>query len=576
MGRELLATEAPFREAVLAVDAEAGRYLDWSVAEVFREGSAEIDRTEVAQVAIFAMQTGLAALWKSWGVEPDAVIGHSVGEVAAAYVSLAAYALLIRSLEPMAAGTMSSSAPRLSLVPAVSRVVRQRRPRPSPISARSSRARRNRLPVHGVPRSGTRGRARGCAGAVRGLEAGPDDGGVGQAALRIAQSLGVEVLATAGSPSKRDWLRSQGVALVVDSRSVAFGQETQEATGGRGVDVVLNTLPPSTNPTSLETLRPRGRFVDISNIYSDAVLDLRAFQKGISATAFDLDQLMRSDPDFIAAQFAQAMRFVAERSLPPLTRSGFPLHRAGEAFRLMAKAQHIGKLVLIPEPAPHTPVDVSTVACQFRADATYLVTGGTSGFGLYTARWLADGGARHLALLSRSGRPRPEEESALAGLAARGATGAVIGCGRSESGGSGRGAAENRIEHAAAPRSGARRDGLCRSRGAETGCRLAAGGPAPQGFGRLAPAPADARIAARFLCALFVRSRASRKRGTGRLCGGEWISSTGWRNTGGGWGCRPSRWPWARLRWSARFRARSCWRRGFRIWGSRRCTRMTR
>jgi len=101
-------------------------------------------------------------------------------------------------------------------------------------------------------------------------------GGVGQAALRIAERLGVEILATAGSESKREFLRSQGVRRVMDSRSPAFAQETLDATGGEGVDVVINTHPPATIPKSLGTLRPRGRFVDISNIYSDATLDAAA------------------------------------------------------------------------------------------------------------------------------------------------------------------------------------------------------------------------------------------------------------------------------------------------------------
>jgi polyketide synthase 12/epothilone polyketide synthase D len=245
-------------------------------------------------------------------------------------------------------------------------------------------------------------------------------GGVGQAALRIAERLGAEVFATAGSESKREFLRSQGVKLVMDSRSLAFAQETLDATGGEGLDVVINTLPPATIPKSLETLRPRGRFVDISNIYSDAALDLRSFQKGLSASAFDLDQLMRTDPDFMAAQFREAMTFVVENRLPPLVHQEFPLHRAGDAFRLMARAQHVGKLVLIPEAAPDLPVDVAAATCQLRADATYLVTGGTRGFGLYTARWLAGCGARHLALLSRSGRLNPEDQQTLADLAALG------------------------------------------------------------------------------------------------------------------------------------------------------------
>src|SRR5262249_47539261 len=67
-------------------------------------------------------------------------------------------------------------------------------------------------------------------------------GGVGLAAVQIAQQVGAEVFATAGSPAKRDLLRSLGVAHVADSRSLSFVDDFRAATGGAGVDVVLNSL----------------------------------------------------------------------------------------------------------------------------------------------------------------------------------------------------------------------------------------------------------------------------------------------------------------------------------------------
>ena len=104
-------------------------------------------------------------------------------------------------------------------------------------------------------------------------------GGVGQAALQIARHLGAEIYATAGSEEKRAWLRAQGVAHVGDSRSLTFASELLAATGGEGVDLVLNTLPARTLQKSLSILRPRGRLIDLSNFYSDAQVDMRPFQK---------------------------------------------------------------------------------------------------------------------------------------------------------------------------------------------------------------------------------------------------------------------------------------------------------
>ena len=89
MGRQLLAEEPVFREPIETVDALFGELSGWSILEQLTalESQSRIDETCVAQPAIFAVQVGLAALWQSWGVVPAAIVGHSVGEVAAAYVS---------------------------------------------------------------------------------------------------------------------------------------------------------------------------------------------------------------------------------------------------------------------------------------------------------------------------------------------------------------------------------------------------------------------------------------------------------------------------------------------------------
>jgi len=67
-------------------------------------------------------------------------------------------------------------------------------------------------------------------------------GGVGLAAVQVAQWLGAEIYATAGSDEKRDFLRDLGLRHVMDSRSLQFADEVRALTGGAGVDVVLNAL----------------------------------------------------------------------------------------------------------------------------------------------------------------------------------------------------------------------------------------------------------------------------------------------------------------------------------------------
>jgi acyl transferase domain-containing protein/aryl carrier-like protein len=89
MGRELLNTEPVFRASVERCDAEFKRYADWSILDALlaSEEESRMEETEVAQPTNFALQVALADLWRSWGIEPDAFIGHSAGEIASHYLS---------------------------------------------------------------------------------------------------------------------------------------------------------------------------------------------------------------------------------------------------------------------------------------------------------------------------------------------------------------------------------------------------------------------------------------------------------------------------------------------------------
>src|SRR5207302_1115557 len=89
MGRELMQHEPVFREVIERCDAAMRGHARFSLLEELSrpEEASQMHRTEIAQPAIFAMQLALAELWKSWGVQPAAVVGHSVGEIAAACVA---------------------------------------------------------------------------------------------------------------------------------------------------------------------------------------------------------------------------------------------------------------------------------------------------------------------------------------------------------------------------------------------------------------------------------------------------------------------------------------------------------
>ena len=217
-------------------------------------------------------------------------------------------------------------------------------------------------------------------------------GGVGLAAVQIAIEAGAEIFATAGSDEKRALLRSMGVTHVMNSRTVEFAEEILAATGGEGVDVVLNSLTGEAIPKSLSVLRQGGRFCEIGKrgIWSDAqVAAIRPDIRYFTIFLADVD-------DALIYEMLQdlASRFTSS-ALQPLPMRVFMLSDAASAFRHMAQARHIGKVVIARD-ADAAPVTV-------RPEATYLITGGFGGLGLRIASELAAAGARHLVLVGRSG-----------------------------------------------------------------------------------------------------------------------------------------------------------------------------
>ena len=106
-------------------------------------------------------------------------------------------------------------------------------------------------------------------------------GGVGLAAIQLAKRIGAEIFATAGSPEKRELLHTMGIRHVMNSRSYAFAEEVMLATGGEGVDMVINSLAGNAITKGLEILKPYGRFMEIGkrDIYENSKVGLSPFRK---------------------------------------------------------------------------------------------------------------------------------------------------------------------------------------------------------------------------------------------------------------------------------------------------------
>lgn len=230
-------------------------------------------------------------------------------------------------------------------------------------------------------------------------------GGVGQAAIQIAQQLGLEIFATAGSEEKRQLLREQGVHHVLNSRTLEFAEEIRELTQGQGVDAVLNSFAGDFIPRSLELLAPYGRFLEIGKIdvYSNSRIGLYQLKDNISYFVIDLGQYVQSRQAQAGELFAELATEIAAGRYRPLPHRVFPAGQVVEAFRWMAQGKHIGKNVLSFDDQNLRVARSSQAQERFRPHGTYLISGGSGGFSLEIARTMVDHGARNLVLLSRSG-----------------------------------------------------------------------------------------------------------------------------------------------------------------------------
>ena len=256
---------------------------------------------------------------------------------------------------------------------------------------------------------------------LSGLEAGErvlihaGAGGVGLAAIQLAQAAGAEVFATASAP-KQAYLRSLGVQHVFDSRQTRFGAQILEATGGEGVDVVLNSLTgEGFIDASLSCLAQGGRFVELARVGILSPDEMTAARPDVAYSILELDVLKEHRQAVAGDALRRVMELLAAGEVTPLTHTRWSLAEATGGIKFMRAARHIGKIVFTT-----SPIETGSL----RQDRTYLVTGGLGGIGCVLAGWLAERGAGAIVLNGRRD-PDPEAAEAIEALRARGVTVAV-------------------------------------------------------------------------------------------------------------------------------------------------------
>ena len=241
-------------------------------------------------------------------------------------------------------------------------------------------------------------------------------GTVGLAAVRIAKWIGAEIYVTAGNNEKQEYLKSLGIKHVMDSRSLHFAKKIRHITENKGIDVILNSLSGDAFYQSFSLLAPYGRFIEIGkkDISENNALLLKAFNRNLTFAAIDIDRMLKERPDLILKLYKEINRGFEEGYFSALPTKIFPACEVAEAYRYMAQSKHIGKIVLKMRDEEVPAVPLVRKREVLKKYGTYIITGGTSGFGLEVAKWLSKKGVGQVILVSRSGGEREIVEAAIA------------------------------------------------------------------------------------------------------------------------------------------------------------------
>jgi zearalenone synthase (highly reducing iterative type I polyketide synthase) len=238
-------------------------------------------------------------------------------------------------------------------------------------------------------------------------------GGVGLAAIQIANHLGLEVFATVSSQPKRQLIQDHGVMEdhILNSRDTSFAKGVMRMTSGRGVDIVLNSLAGEQLRLSWHCLAPFGTFVEIGikDITANSRLDMSPFAKDATFAAFEIINILHQDSKRMANILADVFRLLQNKSVKPVKPLlSKPNSQVGEALRLLQTGKHMGKVALIWDRDQTIPMAMTAPRPVLQEAATYVLVGGFGGLGRSIASMLANRSARHLCILSRSGAQSQE------------------------------------------------------------------------------------------------------------------------------------------------------------------------
>ncbi|KAH8680684.1 type I polyketide synthase [Xylariales sp. PMI_506] len=243
-------------------------------------------------------------------------------------------------------------------------------------------------------------------------------GGVGQAAIVLAQHVGAEIFATCSTDEKRQLLIQRyniDNDHILSSRDSSFAAAIMKMTKGKGVDVVLNSLSGPLLKATWDSIARFGRFLEIGKVdmLAGRNLGMTPFTRCALYTSVDVIQLLEYDRTAMHEALVESVRICHARqtqSVYPITT--YSISQMEDAMRKMQSGTHMGKLVLVPREGDlvkvvSRPKDISLD----NPDATYLVVGGLGGIGRAVAEWMIEKGARNILIVSRHATSHPDVES---------------------------------------------------------------------------------------------------------------------------------------------------------------------
>ncbi|EEQ34967.1 Fum1p [Microsporum canis CBS 113480] len=258
-------------------------------------------------------------------------------------------------------------------------------------------------------------------------------GGVGLAAIQLCRIIGAEIYVTVGNEQKRNYLIEKlqiPEDHIFNSRSTSFLTDIMRETGGRGVDIVLNSLSGELLHASWKCVAELGRMIELGkrDILGHAQLSMDGFSGNRAYFGVDLYRLGETSEGALRKLFQQVIDFYQEGKIHPIR--PITVFEAGEvidAFRYMQTGKHMGKiLVKMPDNPSEIPLTKGCQTINLSPHGSYLLVGGLGGLGRAVTTWMVEKGARHFIFLSRSAGESDSDKAFLHELAAQECTATVV------------------------------------------------------------------------------------------------------------------------------------------------------